>query len=135
MVAKTANETINSLLDEMRPLLLIAGVPKEQIRVRSGKPQIQTLSRAFDWLHDLKMSLEYRAMVIVWKLLPESTWKRYDLYQITGLREQELLKTAKKKLLKLWKTKRPSIFNKDKKRLSASSSRVSIRDRQYPGRS
>ncbi len=116
MIARTSDETINSLLDEMRPLLIVAGVPKGQIRVRSGKLQIATLSKAFDWLHNLKMSPTFEDLIKVWKLRPESTWGRYKLYQIDGLKEQELLGVASKKVLKLWKTKRPLIFNKDRKR-------------------
>jgi len=100
----------------MRPLLLVAGVPEEQIRIRSGKHRIDTLTRSFDWLHYLELSPEYEELAKVWRLLPESTWKHYDLFEIEGLREQGLLTVAKKKLLKKWKTKRPSIFNKDKKR-------------------
>lgn len=114
MAVKTADETINGLLYEMRPMLLVAGVPKEQIRIRNTKHQINTVNRAFDWLHDLLLSPEYRKFVKIWKLRPEIIWARYKLYGIEGLREQELLEAAGKKLLKRWKTKRPSMFNKDK---------------------
>ena len=114
MVAKTSVETTNDLLDKMRSLLLIAGVPKEQIQIRSGKRHIDTFIRAFDWLYYLEISLEYREMVAVWALLPEATWGHYVLFQIDGLREQELLKIAQRNLLKKWKTKRPAMFNKDR---------------------
>ena len=116
MIAETSNESIFGLLQKMRPLLLVAGVPEEQIRVRAGKPRIETLSRAFNWLHDLYMSPEFENLISVWKLLPKETWAKYKLFEFEGLREQELLKVAQKKVLKLWKTKRPVIFNKDKKK-------------------
>lgn len=116
MPAKTSNESINSLLDTMRDLLIVAGVPKGQIRVREGKPQVATLSKAFDWLHNLKISPAFEDLIKTWKLLPEATWARYKLYQIEGLKEQELLIIASKKILKLWKTKRPAVFNKDRKK-------------------
>lgn len=116
MVAQTSNETINGLLDEMRLLLLVAGVPKGQIRVRDGRLQIKTLSAAFDWLHDFKMSAEYIELVKVRKLLPEATWRHYKLYEIEGLREQKLLITAAKKVAKKWKSGRPKVFNPNRKR-------------------
>lgn len=116
MIAKTSNETIVDLLSKMQPLLLVAGVPKHQIRVRTNKSRIEILSKAFNWLHDLFISPEFEELISVWKLLPEKTWRRYALFEIEGLREQELLKIAKKKVLKKWKTKRPNIFNKDKKK-------------------
>jgi len=100
----------------MRTLLLVAGVPEKQIRIRTSKSHIETLSKAFNWLHDLYLSPEFAELKSVWALLPEKTWRRYDLFEIEGLREQELLKIAKKKVLRLWKTKRPVIFNKDKKK-------------------
>ncbi len=115
MVAKTSNETLKGLLDEMRLLLVVAGVPKEQIRVRDGKLQITTLSKAFDWLHNFKMSSEFAELVKVRKLLPETTWERYKLYEIDGLREITLLEAASKKVAKLWKSGRPRVFNKNRK--------------------
>lgn len=116
MPAKTSSESISSLLDTMRSLLIVAGIPKEQIRIRKGKPRIETLSKAFDWLHNLKISPAFEDLIKVWKLLPEAIWARYKLYQIEGLKEQELLIIASKKVLKLWKTKRPAVFNKDRKK-------------------
>ena len=116
MVAQTSGETLDGLLGEMRPLLLVAGIPKAQIRVRDGRLQIKTLSAAFDWLHDFKMSSEYGELVKVRKLLPEATWKRYTLYEIEGLREQKLLAAAAKKVAKKWKSKRPVVFNPNRKR-------------------
>ncbi len=115
MIAKTSGETLKGLLGEMRHFLIIAGVPKEQIRVRDGKLQITTLSKAFDWLHDLKMSSEFSELVKVRSLLPEATWKRYKLYEIEGLREVYLLEAASKKVAKLWKSGRPRVFNKNRK--------------------
>ena len=104
MVAQTSSETINSLLEEMKPLLLVAGVPEGQIRVRDGRLQIKTLSAAFDWLHNFKMSKEFTELIKVRKLLPEATWRHYTLYEIDGLREQKLLEVVTKKVAKKWKS-------------------------------
>ncbi|MEE9548732.1 MAG: hypothetical protein V3V68_05190 [Nitrosomonadaceae bacterium] len=61
------------------------------------------------------MSDEYEDMVYVYDLVPSETWKRYELLEIEGLREQILLEKASKKLLKKWRTKRPRLLGKRKK--------------------
>ena len=94
----------------MKPLLVIAKVPTKQINIRNLNAKIDTLLKAFDWLHDVKMSKEYEDMEYVWNLVPEITWERYEKLGIEGLREQKMLEKAKKSLLKLWKTNRPKIF-------------------------
>ena len=70
---------------------------------------------AFDWLHDLSMSFEYRNMVDAYALVPTIIWERYELMQIEGLREQVILENASKELLKKWRTKRPRLLGKRKK--------------------
>lgn len=115
-VALTGLETMDNLLNEMRPLLLVVGVPEEQINIQSSKHRADALARAFDWLHDLKMSSEYKHTAHIRSLLPEKVWKRYKLFAIEDLREQVLLNISKKDLLKKWRTKRPAMFNKNKKR-------------------
>lgn len=92
------------------------GVPESQIRIRKGKFNTKTLSRAFNWLHDLSISKEYVEYTAYRRLRPEDTWKRYELFGIAGLPEQLLLERAAKKLFRCWKRKRPSIFNKDRKK-------------------
>ncbi len=111
----TATESINFLLDEVKPALLMIGVPKQCIRIKEGKHRIDAYNRAFDWLHDLKMSAEYINLLKVRALLPEGTWRRYDAFEITDLREQILLSEAKRKLLKRWSHKRPAMFKRNKK--------------------
>ena len=100
----------------MKPILLVAKIPKHQIRVRSGNHKIQTCANAFDWLHDLYMSDAYRQVKAIYALLPEEIWQRYKLFEIEGLREQIMLEIACKKLFKAWRTRRPQLINKDKKK-------------------
>ena len=100
----------------MRPILLVANVPKYQIRIRSGKHKIGTYVKAFDWLHDLYMSDAYHQVKYVYNLLPKEIWDRYTLFEIEGLREQVMLEKACKKLFKAWRKKRLQLFNKDRKR-------------------
>lgn len=113
MVANTSWESLEVLFNEMRPILVKAGI---QAYLRQRKYRIDALNRAFDWLHRLKMSKEYREFLNIWLLLPEEVWKRYKLFQISELREQELLKEASRKLRIRWQAKRPAIFNKKKER-------------------
>lgn len=98
----------------MKPLLLKAGVPARQINIRNSKAKIDTLLKAFDWLHDVRMSKEYEEIDYAWNLVPSVIWKRYERLGLTGLREQAILEKAKRALLKLWKTKRPKIFGTKK---------------------
>jgi len=114
----TAIESINKLLDEVRPTLLLAGVPKECIKIKKrDKPyRIDACNRAFDWLHNLKMAYEFTDLIAARALLPEETWARYELFEIEGLREQGILVEAQRALLKKWTTKRPTMFKGHKKR-------------------
>lgn len=109
-----ARSSIEKLLKDMQPVLLAAGVPKNQIRLRSGRHKIETCAKAFDWLHDVFMSPEYIQMNYIWSLLPAEVWQRYDRLGITETREQGLLLIAQKNLLKLWKRSRPRLFGKDR---------------------
>lgn len=116
MVAQTSIETIQALLDKLKAILLIAEIPEEQLRVRSGKHRINALSRAFNWLHDFSISPELEEFKSIRALLPEETWENYSLYDITDLREQYLLKQAAQRLGSRWRKKRPAMFNSDIKR-------------------
>ena len=111
----TAAESINLLLSQVKPTLLMAGVPEQCIRIKDGKHRIDAYNRAFDWLHNLKMSSEYVNLLKVRALLPEDTWRRYDTFEITDLREQILLSEAKRGLLKQWSYRRPAMFKRSKK--------------------
>jgi len=109
-----ARTSVELLLNEMKPILLAAGVPKYQIHMRSGRHKISTCNTAFDWLHHVKISPEYAAMVYVWGLLPEEVWERYEKFGLTDTREQLMLISASKDLLKLWKKSRPRLFGKNR---------------------
>ncbi len=99
----------------MRPLLLVAKVTANQINVRTDAPKTATLNKAFDWLHDIKLSYQWEVLKNAWALLPEETWKRYTAFGFEGLAEQIILESAQKDLLALWKTNRPHIFGTKKK--------------------
>jgi len=117
MAVKESLESLNILLSEMRYYLLKAGIPKYQVRVRNQKHQFAALARAFDWLHNIKLSYEYKQFVYAWNLVPEQIWDRYKLHKITGLQEQDILEKASVALQQLWRIKRPRIFNRDIKKV------------------
>lgn len=102
----------------MRPLLRVAGVPPKQINIRIDNAKLDTLLKAFDWLHNVKLSKEWEDIEYAWALLPEETWRKYKLFDIQDLREQVILESAQKALRKLWKTNRPRIFGTAKEKKS-----------------
>lgn len=116
MVAKTSLETIANLLKELKLILALAEIPIKQLRIRRSKHRIDACCRAFDWLHDIKLGTEYQEYKKIRALLPEETWKYYDLFEIEGLREQKLLEQAAQKLRARWRKKRPAMFNSDLKK-------------------
>lgn len=115
MVAKDTRETIVNLLKKMKSLLVVAGIASTHIRMRPGRHQIKTCAKAFDWLHELYISSEYKELEYIYSLRTPEIWKRYKILEIEGLREQVLLEKASKKLLKRWRNKRPALFGKNRK--------------------
>jgi hypothetical protein len=106
---------LNDFLVKMRPYLIAAGIPKEQINVRKGNHKVDTYLKAFDWLHDLFMSEDYRHHIYVWDLVTPEIWASYAALQITGLREQDMLAESSKTIRKLWKTRRPQVIGRNKR--------------------
>lgn len=94
----------------MRPILLVAGIPKHQLDIIPKNYKTATLAKAFDWLHDIYLSNIYNDVKIIYQSVSPFTWETYDLLGIEDLTEQRLLKQKSKPLLKLWKTKRPRLF-------------------------
>jgi len=113
--ALTAVESIDLLLDEVQNTLLLIGVPIACIKIKDKKHRTDACVRAFDWLHNLRMSPEYSDYCKVRALLPEETWQKYALFNITDLQEQKLLSQVGRALLKKWNTKRPALFSRGKK--------------------
>lgn len=109
-------ENVATLLNEMRPLLLEAGIPERQVEMPKGRLpdqiKIEQYAKAFDWLHNFQQSVEYGKLAYAWGLVRPEIWKRYKLNGITGLREQLILDEAKIGVRKLWKRSRPSFFGR-----------------------
>ena len=106
---------VENLINEMRPHLLRANVPERQTTMPEGDAKrihMKTYVKVFDWLHNLKLSDEYRGVLSIWNLLPEAIWTNYKTFGIKGHKEQILLEQAQAKLRKAWKQNRPSFFGR-----------------------
>lgn len=108
---------VKSLIDELKPFLLKAGVPVRQVSMPECDPDLNVIplekyNEIFDWLHFLKLGPEFEAVLKVWNLLKPEIWARYELMEITGLQEQILMEKALAKFRKRWKLNRPSFFGR-----------------------
>lgn len=111
---QTAWDNVEALLWQMRPLLVEAGVPERQVQMPTGRDpseiKIPQYVKAFDWLHELRISREWQTLVAAKALLPQSAWDNYKAMGMHGLREQLILESAQLAIRKAWKTKRPTFF-------------------------
>lgn len=107
--------SVQSLINEVKHLLLESGVPERQVTMPEGDPTwilITKYDEIFTWLHELKLSPEYEAAAKAWKLVKPEVWQGYKDHGFTGLREQDILQAALMKLRKRWKKDRPSFFGR-----------------------
>jgi hypothetical protein len=109
---QVCHEKLTVLLDEIRPILLAAGVPEKRLQINVERKKLRTLVDAYDWLHDLSMSYEFATAAKARALVPEAVWTRYKLMGIKDLQEQEIWSVAKDALIKKWRNKRPNIFGR-----------------------
>lgn len=110
-----ARENVQKLLDDLTPILRLAGVPKSQINVARGrKYRTRHFLAAFDWLHSFSLSLEFTTFQEVYALRPPEVWENYAAIGVEGLREQDMLQEAGRNLVRRWRAKRPRMFGKDK---------------------
>lgn len=117
---KQAWDDVQALIDEMRPLLLQAGIPQRQVTMPEAEPEDIKSERyveIFDWLHALKLSPEWDTTVKARALVKEDVWEMYRLHEIKGLQEQLILEAANIKLRKAWKRNRPFFFGRKFKKV------------------
>lgn len=98
-------QIILDLHNLMKNLTIEAGV--SDIRYNSIIVDIddfneEELKKILEWLYQIREH-EYEALKKIKDLLPDEMWERYDLFNITGLTEQGLLKEAKRKLRDVWR--------------------------------
>ena len=106
----TSLESLNNLLNKMKPILRAAGVLDHQLDIVPKEYKTKTLAVAFDWLHDIYLSHDYARVIKIWTSVAPDVWVKYRLYGIENLTEQRLLLAASSGLIKLWKNKRPRLF-------------------------
>lgn len=107
---------IEKLLNEMKPYLVEARCKAVQMSERDpNEYNGQHLADVFDWLHQLYLSEAYTNVLAAKALVPESMWQNYKLLGVTGLREQMILESRLRELLKAWKANRPGFFNHKKR--------------------
>lgn len=110
-MAKQARADVERLLRSISSMLKLAGIPKHQINVAQG-PRYNSshFARAFDWLHEFKLSDEFVALEYAWSLRPPEVWSHYEIIGVEGLAEQVILEKAKKAVQARWRQKRPRMF-------------------------
>jgi hypothetical protein len=114
-MTERAREDVEGLLDSLREILGIAGIPEQQINVATGpRFKVNHFVKAFDWLHQFSLSPQVTAMREAYALRPPHVWAMYKAMGTEGLREQEILQEAAKEVQKRWRVKRPRMFGKDK---------------------
>lgn len=107
---------VSKLLDEVRQNLVEAGVPARQIKMPEGREandiKIEQYVKAYDWLHNFKLSPEYVALEKAIALVKPHQWVNYKATGIKGLREQTIRESAELAIRRLWKKNRPSFFGR-----------------------
>lgn len=112
---KQAWDDVQKLIDEMRPLLLQAGIPERQTKMPEAEPEEIKSERyveIYDWLHALKLSSEWDTVKKARGLVKEYVWVNYKATGVQGLQEQIILENANIKLRKIWKRNRPFFFGR-----------------------
>lgn len=98
-------QSIEKLVKEMREITLAAGVPEatfNQILEVDMNLTVEDLENRLNFLEQVWRD-EYWQVLDIWRLLPPAIWARYQDFGETRLREQKLLREARKKLRKAWR--------------------------------
>ena len=101
----TLSKSIEAHVAEMRELTLAAGVPEStfnQIVEVDQNLTIEDLENRLAFLEHTRNN-EYWEVLNIWRLLPPEIWNRYEQFGESQLREQKLLRDARKKLRKVWR--------------------------------
>lgn len=99
---------IEPLWLEMKEITLQAGVPENQYeRIREVDPETITLDEMSDRLRFLQAvrAEQYQQVLVIWRLLKPEVWARYLEMGESNLREQRLLREARRNLKRIWKDK------------------------------
>lgn len=108
---------VTNILDVHKENLIKAGIRKSTLELpkhdfEDTKYTNREVKDALRWL-----KTTFHEALLEWlnvrQLLPEAMWQQYETYEITDLREQNMLIFASKVLCKLW-NQRPEILKKVK---------------------
>ncbi len=91
----------------MSNITLAAGVPEgtlASVLHADTNLTIEDLENRLEFLNEVRWA-EYQRVVEIWRLLPPDIWQRYADFGETQLREQKLLKAARKELRRVWRKK------------------------------
>lgn len=108
MTLSDLTSKIEPLFNEMKAITLAAGVPESQYeKIREIDPENISLEEMSDRLRFLQAvrAEQYQGVVVIWRLLKPEVWDRYLTMGETNLREQRLLREARRKLKRIWKDK------------------------------
>ncbi len=92
----------------MREITLAAGIPESQYeRIREIDPETITLDEMSDRLRFMQAvrAEQYKGVLVVWRLLPPEVWERYLIFGERDLREQRMLRQARRELKRIWRYK------------------------------
>lgn len=121
---KQALALLSMMMRQLSPHLERAKVPTHAYTMPEGDPPDASLEKACRFALEVVESTEFLTVLQRRDLVPESTWKNYDLYGFTGLQEQKLYATALRDLKRIWNTSRPTFFGKDYRPKDAEASGV-----------
>lgn len=110
---KTLLRLLDIQIRQLGPHLERAGVPSHAYALPEGEPPEQSLEKASRFLLMVTESPEFMDVLKARELVPESTWRDYELYEFTGFQEQVIYANALRELKRLWNTNRPTFFGKD----------------------
>lgn len=105
MSRETLITKIKKLQDDMKEETLEAGVPKIIFDATTNKIDLYTdeeLTELYSWLATTEKH-EFDSILKIRRMVAPHAWHNYKVFEIQGLREQELLKEAQEKLMDHWK--------------------------------
>jgi len=88
----------------MKKLTLEAGVKEDLflcVILDLEEDTEQELHELHEWLVNIFQN-EYKDVAHIKSMVSDEIWERYNLHNITGLREQTMLKQAQKHLKRIW---------------------------------
>ena len=109
----------------------------------------QELKELHEWLSYI-FTNEYKDVAHIKSMVSDKIWEQYDLHNITGLREQTMLKQAQRRLRRVWHTPflnekqrqrkknkkritRHKVIKDDKPRLAENTEPISDQPKESPG--